>query len=504
MSLSAVGKTPTEIWASILSLLLRTPLLPRDDVTIAESLAVFSNGCDADRLYRDLCRISVSLRLVCSSWDRLVQRIHPTVVIANLNTNYVEELPAHVLPALSMEGKSRPELLKAQRLAIWTPFECSCGQECRSGLPSHTADPLRRMKKPTGLLNPFDPAQDLSRLEVFIFGSYGGLKSPVPLLDRAPNLRVLSWAVEWRDAYFEPPIHHRVHNNLTHLKISLRWDHIYSLKSPIPFHNLRFLHLSISDRISGEEYVATLRKPNDLGLENWAEFPILQRLHLSLCVDELQQRKDDLVAFLTAVGTNLSSLIYNVSYDRSIWFEPEFWDLFPSLVEFGLYDHLILTRWELSPPPKTMKPLNLIYQFSDYAHPSVDETPDNTVLDQFISLCKRWRTEKMTILQPWRDAEIMMAEPIDDRSEYEIGTHVEFYERLVALGVVISDRDGVSIREPAGQRFLEALKEYEPKRLAEEQRRRESWEYLMAECGDEEGDENGEDEDELVRIFMGD
>lgn len=470
MSVSAVGKTPTEIWASILSMLLRTPLLPQDDVTIAESLAAFSYDCDFDNLQRELCRVSTVLRLVCRSWDRLVQRIHPTVVIANLNTQYVKSVPIHVLPALLIKGNPNPKLQNAQRLEIWTPFECNCGQECRSALPSRTVERLQKKEIPIGRSssNPFNPAQDLIRLEVINAKHYMGIESPISLLDRTPNLKVLSWAGEWTDAFFKTLIRHRIHQNLTHLKISLLWDHIHSLGSIVPFPNLRFLHFSILDR----GFDATARKSNELGLENWAAFPRLQRLHLRLYINQLQSRKDDLVAFLKAIGTNLSGLIYDVYGNASIWFEPDLWDLLPSLTEFGVADNLITS--EPPPPPSTMKPLNLIYRFSDRADEITDISPENTMVDQFIDVCKQWRTEKMTMLQSWREAEIMMAEPIDEHSEYVIGTHVEFYERLAALGVVISDRDGVSIGEPEGQRFLEALKEYEPRRLAEEQRRRDS------------------------------
>ena len=98
MSISAVDRAPVEVWSNILSLAIRSPLIPHADVTFAQSLYLFSLGCTSERLGRELAQITSRLRQVCRSWDTLLRRMQPTIVQCNFDSKLAEDVPPHVVP----------------------------------------------------------------------------------------------------------------------------------------------------------------------------------------------------------------------------------------------------------------------------------------------------------------------------------------------------------------------------------------------------------------------
>ena len=105
-----------------------------------------------------------------------------------------------------------------------------------------------------------------------------------------------------------------------------------------------------------------------------------------------------------------------------------------------------------------MEPLNLLYQLGDYAVDPLGTLTFDDALDDFIRTCQAWRTKQITMLDSWKDAEIYITISPRGAKDVYLPQHIEFYERLNALGLEIYDRDGIYIRDPPGARFLEALR----------------------------------------------
>lgn len=104
LSESAVERIPIELWSKIINFLLRSPLVPHQDTTFVESLAMLSYGCDSEDLVRGWVQTSLPLRLVCHGWNLLVQRAAPILVRCNFDDRHVTAVPANVLPQPS-DGK---------------------------------------------------------------------------------------------------------------------------------------------------------------------------------------------------------------------------------------------------------------------------------------------------------------------------------------------------------------------------------------------------------------
>lgn len=494
MNISALERAPVEIWSSIFAILLQTPLLPQHDAKFAQHMSVFSYECNSHVMACDLYRIACRLRLVCRAWNEMVLWSRPTVVFCSLDPSYTNFLPAHILPGLLQDGDMRPELLKAERLEIWTPFTCPFGDECRSFILRSSVQKIRENREEDEILpfgdwrsklvflrkaNPGVPIKDLTRVKAFIPGPHLFSESPIPLFDRLPNLEILSWTSTWNHSFFGTMIHHKVHRNLTHLEISVQPRQIHALESPVDFTNLRFLSLYVWDN------GPIAQEPLDnLDLATWANFPKLEGLYLTLSVQE-NIWYDEILSFLNSIGAKLSSLVLGGprlsdflcgTDQNSTWrFTTETWSLFPSLLNFGL-QHNVITRCP-PPPPITMQPPTLMYRFLGSVLPrylpsgAATDKRNFKLLDEVGRACEQWRTKQMTMYETWKDAEAQMLGPISLQSHLMVGGHVGFYERLIALGVEIRDRDGTLITEPAGTNFLQALKAYESKCLFAEANR---------------------------------
>ncbi|KIM24620.1 hypothetical protein M408DRAFT_231668 [Serendipita vermifera MAFF 305830] len=451
-------KTPVEIWTTILSHLLHTPLLPHQDATFAQDIAIFAEGCDSDKLERESTQVACLLRLVCHSWNSIVRRIQIKCVRCNINPGNKTYAPTHVLPSLLNYGETRSELLMAQRLEIWIPRRCYCDRKCRSAVLDQDFQRMLDSQDTTRDFNSesvLHATHDLPKLEVFIPWLPLVKVSPNLFLDRLPNLKVSYWAYLWTRLYFNDIIHHRSHQNLTHLNIELTWDNIRSVDRPVIFRVLRFLRIYITQ--SSSSIIPKVHESHDLA--TWAQFPRLQRLCLAL--DDIEGRLEEITLFLKAIGVNLAGLILEFPWDSTDWLMPDFWSHFPSLLEVGSGYQMIPP---IPPPPITMTPPSLVYPLGSHTDVYIpsDEVVTSfspTPIDQFLQECNSWRIERLTVVESWQEAEEIVAS-LDFYREHNKAhacLSTELYERVQDLGIDIRDRDETRITEPAGKRFLEAL-----------------------------------------------
>lgn len=206
-------------------------------------------------------------------------------------------------------------------------------------------------------------------------------------------------------------IHHKVHQNLTHLRIHIQPSQLHVLKSPVNFINLRFLSL----HLRGDRQLATQQTFGHLDLCTWAKFPKLEGLCLAFRLEK--EWYDEVLSFLRGVGTNLLSLVLGGETLRKFlcgteqgstgWFTTETWDLFPSLLNFGLYDDVV--RRYPPPPPITRPPLNLIYRFIVGISPIYAPGKDcfsqhHESMEQVVQACAQWGTKQMTMFEAWHEA----------------------------------------------------------------------------------------------------
>ncbi|KIM27373.1 hypothetical protein M408DRAFT_24597 [Serendipita vermifera MAFF 305830] len=314
----------------------------------------------------------------------------------------------------------RPELLGAYRLEIWIPLACHSEDNCR---PSITQDAWEEKYKKTFLRNirnrlkflprsdPTAPIRDLTRIRAFIPAPLLVSECPIPLFDRLPNLEILSWALGWQKSFLDSVIHHKVHQNLTHLQIHIQPSQVHALKSPVNFINLRFLSL----HLRGDRQLAARQTFGHLDLCTWAKFPKLEGLCLGIRLE--MEWYDEVISFLRGVGANLLSLVLGGETLRKFlcgteqgstgWFTTETWDLFPSLLHFGLYDDVV--RRYPPPPPITRPPLNLIYRFiigisPIYAPGNDCFSQHHESMEQVVQACAQWGTKQMTMFEAWHEA----------------------------------------------------------------------------------------------------
>lgn len=445
-------RTPVELWTKILAFLLRTPLLPHRDATFAQDIFTFSDGCNSERLERELAQVACRLRLVCHSWNYIVQQMRVKTVLCNINPGLAKYVPPHVLPNLLIDEETRPELLMAQRLEMWIPRECTCGKLCRSATSRQIFHQIRDILQDSNPKRALYVTRDLRKLEVLLPWRSVTQESPNLLLDRLPNVKVIYWTYVWTNRYFNDIIHHRVHQNLTHLNIDLTWEHIRRVGRPIDFRNLHFLRIYIAYTFAPID----AKQPGDHDLVTWAQFPRLQRLIIAL--DHVNNQVDEITSFLKAVSANLICLILDFRWEPASWFMPDFWDHFPSLVEIGSGFQMIPP---IPPPPITMTPLSLIYQLSSLSSVYIPASTAlvHTQVDQFIQDCKSWRIERLTVIESWREAHDVVSKIYREDSQVHACLYADLYERALDLGIDIRDRDETRITEPAGEHFMEALRE---------------------------------------------
>ncbi|KIM24621.1 hypothetical protein M408DRAFT_331714, partial [Serendipita vermifera MAFF 305830] len=83
----------------------------------------------------------------------------------------------------------------------------------------------------------------------------------------------------------------------------------------------------------------------------------------------------------------------------------------------------------------------------------------HTQVDQFIQDCKSWRIERLTVIESWREAHDVVSKIYREDSQVHACLYADLYERALDLGIDIRDRDETRITEPAGEHFMEALRE---------------------------------------------
>ena len=355
---------------------------------------------------------------------------------------------------------------------MWSPFGCSCQQTCRSYISRFAgcAIPTTRIRyNPSGLKyssHPIAPPLYLAQVEVLVI-KFHRIGWPSNLLDHLSCLKALSWPETRRLNFVNATIQHNFHLRLTHLKVELHWADLYSRQRPLVFHPLQFLDFTV---LHGTHCNA---QPGHLDLATWAEFPVLHSLHLAVSVThamimadtgtETQRKWDEVISLLKGVGPTLTGLTLDLPNEWRAWFRPGVWLSLPSLLEFGYKQYLPTTNHPS--PPEDMHPLNILFRLDEYAPSPAETSSDQTLFDDFLETCRRWRTRRITMLQTWKEAERVLLSPINEWDCRRLPKRIDFYERVGALGVEICDRDGVHVTEAPGARFLEVLKNYEVKLL---------------------------------------
>lgn len=94
MPSTAIQKAPVEIWQRIFSFITTSSILPNKHDDILEVRPVFFVRCLSDALFRESELAVATLRLVCRSWNQVLQRLRPTVV-----TGFIPRWVEYMIPA---------------------------------------------------------------------------------------------------------------------------------------------------------------------------------------------------------------------------------------------------------------------------------------------------------------------------------------------------------------------------------------------------------------------
>jgi hypothetical protein len=319
MTISAVQRTPTEIWRLILHHAIASPLLPYVDegflsIHLIEALHLFPASCRHCFIYRDVTQAMIErLRLVCRTWADLLRSNTNDFVITDLDSHHYTSEKANKL---------------ARRVNIWTGRLCA-----RIEYFGDIACPFRHKSWNLNWNSKMDDEQYLNKLipnvSILILDPLLApfLRFLTPLsnlvalsLNCAPLLEV-SWSMEHLLTCIP---------RLTHLCLKYLSENSRLFSEEVTHFNLLYLHLAL------DYYPRTFSPQRFM---DWS-FPSLQTLIIRGLLDPVC---DDFINnFMTRHTRSILGLDINYRFhDRSGSYTPAhipstLWDICPNINAFGI------------------------------------------------------------------------------------------------------------------------------------------------------------------------
>ncbi|KAG8817877.1 hypothetical protein FRC17_011054 [Serendipita sp. 399] len=432
--ISAIHRTPVEIWRMIFTFALRTWLLPDEYSRLVDDLLLFDNGCTSYAEYKRIEDIRRQLRLVCKLWNAILCDAGIRLTISNFH-----DLALPSLPTLSHAMRVDP------------PAQNSC--TCRKKCPHNPRTWVTLAATPDGSGGSLDSV----------------LKAPgnarVILLPRNSQFRntildALSYARRAHslgcDSSFlreiQAPRLQNLFKRLTHLSISVLSTIDMTLAPHLP--RLRYLQLGLNLRHA-------LPESGCVPLSKW-KFTQLTSLVLEGFIIEACHK--EILQFGLNHSTFLKNLIlryhiYCNGYNRSPRIE------IPHLRQFRRLEVLGVD----------LQALNESVIFEDLSHPShlslllsdcIDLYSKNRdwlmcVAGQCVRLCTPPVSlfDQVILLQSWDQVyhhwDAVIGRGMAWRRSFSPAS--TFFEELERQGIRIADRNGVGLQDGDGRKLLERL-----------------------------------------------
>ena len=452
-------RIPYDVVYLILTKALHTPLLPHPNYDLFECETMFSSRCCSDILRRESERLARTLRLVCREWNELVPKLQPRLMVYENRPLGEENMPPHVLYRPGPGTLSEAHRLEINQLGLCRRRQfnkCPAPSSCRYFKWALTQAPILENLSSRAIPS-FILTFRMEQLQVLVSNYIQSNGMNKEILDRMPSLKAIWWPGGGGDTFLADLTHHPVHTQLTHLRISLKWDQFTQLVDPIHFPDLRYLALLISGRTDEQPPLFSAEKMK------WAIFPRLHTLQFRAYF--VSVTSEYFYSFLTACRSTLSSLILHDVSSQSL---PDsvplpdisrLYNLFPHLTAFG--PNLDVLYLNPPPPPSSHPPMVLVVHPLIYRYSSLNITVDARIAS-LIQACHDWGKSEIRFLDTWQEATTLVQDDIDfyftNRAFY-IPFQLKFYDRSEQSGVTIRDRDGSLITSPQGEAFIQALRE---------------------------------------------
>ncbi|PVF95972.1 hypothetical protein CPB86DRAFT_875318 [Serendipita vermifera] len=382
MSISAVERTPLEIWRLILQYAVASPILPfvnenRLSTDLIESLHLFSTKCHHYRNYRDTTLSTLErLRLVCRTWANLLQDNSRDFALSDLESH-------HFTPEQTNKY--------ARRVHLWTWTVCGCMTFREMEMCDYN-----RGLSTIGWKHKSEDEQSLQRL--------------------IPNVRILLW--DWPSfpsLKFLGPL-----SNLTALSLDCDKyaDHAWSLEqlrvyTPRLTH-LHLKHLNEMSRLLSEKFSHPTLRYLSLEIQhcydmtscqdilNWT-LPALETFRISGVVHPQHTGCINTFLFRHAKnldGLDISYLIFDPPHYTPGHIPPNLWNICPKLTRMGITGRHIANKIELLGKEQGSHgspSIELLHHgvFDDY-EPELSE-----LVSTYQGLIRRWNVARIVSADPW-------------------------------------------------------------------------------------------------------
>jgi hypothetical protein len=421
MKESATARTPVEIWRHIFQLAIKTHLHDYDNNSIVHDLDLFVFGCKSGRQYIESERNRMNLRLVCRSWNSVLQDAGDRLMMVELTIN----------------GWPSKEIINTARrieLIRQSSVRCSC-TKLPCSLPTCLNQYPTSQIEPNGFLD-----GEYSHLEGLLaqHASWFGQKLP----EHAPALRLLSWSLmgqHYGTNYSTLP-------NLTHLCLhGVCHNMLMTIVDEISMPKVTMLWLDFVVE------AGICLKPCTI-LTGW-RFPKLNRLMLSgTCRPEIWSDIKGLISAcritLHELGVTMRISWKYMGYSPSRNPLDEVLDNLPNLVTFGTAQQAI---WEDSPPPSlSVKPTWSLLLFHTL-------TFGNFWASTFERMVLEYGVGKVIFDNTWQDIHITMEMDNQQYHSQCLKTIQTAFDTMEEEGILVCDVNGVLSTESYGRVFLSWL-----------------------------------------------
>lgn len=453
MKESAVSRTPVEIWDTIFRIILQSPLFPTPYDNFFQSKAVLTPQCEAYIVHRSTMQLATVLRLVCRTWDVAVQRAQPFFLFCD----FVSEIQAPKPTSVILYPTS-DVLLRAQRLHVGYRYcdatRCLSGKKCP--FSSSRTGPIIFPRRGW---DPQNSSPALGQVQVLMSEEEtdASLKN---IIDCASSLKALSWSLLRPRVWFRDIAEHQTLGRLTHMKLRTTWASLSHFEHPIRLQQLSYLSLAIISILPDKNARSFKR------IAKWALLPNL--LFLDLFAEYSLQQNDEIYAFLSECGSNLSTLVLKI---HSLRIDARLSECAPRLAELGPGIDQFLKIPILPPKQHSLKRLILDPLTQSTGDMRGFKVETDTAL--LLGTCNAWGIREICLFQSWDDTKRVAADPwyspppsktykrtntiARPGRPFNVCAYIEFYRRAKEFGIMISDCEGVAVTSFVGRRCLAAL-----------------------------------------------
>ncbi|PVF95977.1 hypothetical protein CPB86DRAFT_827576 [Serendipita vermifera] len=412
MALSAVERTPVEVWWLILEGAVDSPLLPFTEggtlsTDLIENVDLFSANCRKYRVYRVVTQATVErLRLVCGTWAKLLQRNASELALIEFGSYQ---------PIIEIENQ------RVKRVDIWGDRTCIC-----EGSDQKRKCPFRQdFDKWWGRGNALEYAKYLHNYlrDVKILSLDWLMTSSLHFFTPLSNLVALSifcdqvkytWRLEALSDYTP---------RLSHL-------HLQKLRERSPFLSETFTHLDL--HYLSVEFEASSREFQPEKFMDWT----FQSLRTLVIQGSVQISCGEFVkTFISRHSGGLIGLDVTYHCDGSGYIPPNMREGFPNIQTFGTSTRNLLEKGGKGDEPLGKEPRTEIYPpvellIHGFHGPQIDYSGLTSSLQ---GLRSRWHITKIISADSW-----------GEKSSHGLKA---FIERFDGEDIAIVDNRNISLQE---------------------------------------------------------